>query len=88
MPRQFFSVYRRHRFVNSFLSKGLVTMRPCFACTRVGAFCVTFPESESCEQYIRFYRSCELAWPVAEIERLHKIDDTLLAKMAEARRKV
>jgi hypothetical protein len=62
-------------------------MRPCSACTRVGAFCVTFPESESCEQCVRFHRSCELAWPAAEVERLYKADDELLVKMAEARRK-
>jgi hypothetical protein len=87
MPRQSFSVHRRHRLANSLLSKGFITMRPCSACTRAGILCVTFSESESCEQCVRFHRSYELAWPAAEIERLHKADDELLSKMAEIRRK-
>jgi hypothetical protein len=87
MPRQSSSVYRRHRLANSLLSKGFITMRSCSACTRAGVLCVISPESELYEQCVRFHRSCELAWPAAEVERLHKADDELLFKMAEARRK-
>ena len=62
-------------------------MRPCSACIRANVLCVTSPESKLYKQCVRFHRSYKLAWPAAEVERLHKADDKLLSKMAETRRK-
>jgi hypothetical protein len=46
-------------------------MRFCSCCLRANILYITFFESESYEHYVRFGRSCELAWPAATIERLY-----------------
>jgi hypothetical protein len=86
MPRQITSSFRRHRLANSILLQGSFIMRPYSCYLRANVLCVTFSESESYKQYVKFGRSCELAWPAATVERLHQANDKLLKKIANARR--
>jgi hypothetical protein len=47
-------------------------MRPCASCVSHGTLCVLSSIDERCKQYYRSQRSCELASPWPEFDRLHK----------------
>lgn len=62
-------------------------MRPCSACSSRGALCVISAISDKCEQCYRFGRSCELAPPLAEIDRLGEQEEKLRQEVLEAEAK-
>jgi hypothetical protein len=83
-----FSTCRRYKLTDLLLAEGLITMRPCSACTSRGVLCVVSPRDERCEQCYRSRRQCDLASPWAEDGRLKKQEEELreqaLAAQAEA----
>jgi hypothetical protein len=60
-------------------------MRPYFSYIRFETVYFLFDESESYEQYIRFTRSYDFAWPAVKIDCLNRADEALQVKMTEAR---
>ena len=62
-------------------------MRPCQSCVSRGLLCVVSDMSEHCEQCFRVKRSCELAPPDAEMERLLRQKKELFDKAMEAKAK-
>ena len=62
-------------------------MRPCSSCTRLGVSCITSPAHESCEQCLRSSRVCDLAAPLAEMERIFKKAEKMQAEALEAEAK-
>jgi uncharacterized protein YlxW (UPF0749 family) len=87
MPRLSSSTQRRHRLADKILCLGTIAMRPCVLCTRLGVLCVTSTAHESCEQCLRSTRRCDLASPLAEVERIFKKTEKLQAEALEAEAK-
>ena len=52
-------------------------MRPCSACVKANVDCILSPIDERCAECYRNQRSCELAPPWAEFDRIHKKKDEL-----------
>jgi hypothetical protein len=71
------STARRHKLADRILSEGTLTMRPCSSCVSTGTLCVVSPRDERCEQCYRANRSCDLASPWAEDDRLKQKEETL-----------
>jgi len=59
-------------------------MRPCSYCISVGEFCVLSTLDERCEQCYRGNRSCDLASPWAEDDRLKAKEEILREKRLRA----
>jgi hypothetical protein len=87
MPRLSFSTQRRYRCADKILRLGSLAMRPCAPCVRLGVLCVVSDAHESCEQCLRSTRSCDLASPLAEVERIFKKTEKLQAEAFEAEAK-
>jgi hypothetical protein len=87
MPRLSSSTQRRHRLADKILYLGTIAMRPCALYTRLGVLCVTSTAHESCKQCLRSTRSCDLASPLAEVERIFKKTEKLQAEALEAEAK-
>jgi hypothetical protein len=66
MPRRIISSQRRHKFANKVFSLYSLAMRFCATYRRAGIICLIFNESDSYEQYLRYNRSCDLAFPAHE----------------------
>jgi hypothetical protein len=62
-------------------------MRPYTAYTSRGAFYILSTISDKCEQCYRFGRSCDLASPVAEIDRLAAQEEKLRQEVLETEAK-
>jgi hypothetical protein len=62
-------------------------MRPCSACTKANVDCVLSSLDERCEQCYRNRRSCELASPWAEFDRIHQQKEKIREQRLEAERK-
>jgi hypothetical protein len=62
-------------------------MRPCASCVSRGLLCVISPLDERCEQCFRNQRSCELAAPWKEFDRLAKHSERLQTEAIEAEAK-
>jgi hypothetical protein len=78
---------RRHNRADRLLAEGTFTMRPCSACVSRGLLCVVSPLDERCEQCFRNQRSCELASPWKEFDRLAKHSERLQTEALEAEAK-
>jgi hypothetical protein len=78
------STHRRHNFADRILLEGFIAMRPCAACVSSGALCVLSSRDERCEQCYRFNRSCELASPWAEDDRLKQKEEKLREERLKA----
>jgi len=59
-------------------------MRPCASCVSSGTLCVLSARDERCEQCYRFNRSCDLASPWAEDDRLKKKEEQLREERLKA----
>jgi hypothetical protein len=88
MPRSSTSTQRRYRFADKILAFGILAMRPCSHCVSQNTLCVVSPDSEGCEQCIRFHRPCELASPIADLERIHKKEDDISQQIIEEEAKL
>jgi hypothetical protein len=77
----------RHNRADRLLAEGTFTMRPCSACVSRGLLCVVSPLDERCEQCFRNQRSCELASPWKEFDRLAKHSERLQIEALEAEAK-
>ena len=75
---RFNSTYRRHRLSDRISSLGLPVIRFYDFCVFRQVLCVIFSDSEYYFIYMRAGRSCELALPYQEMERLNKIKDKLI----------
>jgi hypothetical protein len=62
-------------------------MRPCAACVRLGVACVLSSLDERCEQCYRNLRSCDLASPWSEYDRLRVQEEKLRDQRLEAEMK-
>ena len=71
------SSQRRHRFADRLLAKGTLATHPCSSCNSFNVSCTTSNLSDRCEQCSRYNRSCELAAPDTELDRLEKKDQEL-----------
>jgi hypothetical protein len=71
------STLRRHKFADRILAEGFFAMRPCASCVSSGTLCVLSARDERCEQCYRFNRSCELASPWVEDDRLKRKEEQL-----------
>lgn len=87
MPKINNSTQRRRNLANKILSLGFLTMRPCSSCVRLSVPCFTSPAHESCEQCLRANRSCDLAAPLAEIDRVLQKAEKLQTEALEAEAK-
>jgi hypothetical protein len=61
-------------------------MRPCAACRRADIIYLVSDESDSCEQCLRYNRSCDLAFSIYEWERLRRAKERLSQQISEKRR--
>jgi hypothetical protein len=87
MPSRVSSTIRHSRRADRLYSQCLLAMRPCRFCVSRGLLCVVSDLSEHCEQCFRSKRSCELAPPDAEMERLLRQKKEFFDKAMEAKAK-
>ena len=87
MPSRVSSTIRHLRRADRLFSSFSITMRPCQSCVSRGLLCVVSELSEHCEQCFRSKRSCELAPPDIEMERLLRQKKELFDKAMEAKAK-
>ena len=76
------STLRRRAAADTLFSTGLIAMRACAPCVRASCLCVVSPADQRCEQCVRHGRLCDLAAPLAEIERLSVQENKLLEEIA------
>ena len=86
MPRRTTSSQRRHKFTDKVFSLCSLAMRPYTTCRRAGIIYLVSDESDSCEQYLRYNRSCDLAFPAHEWERFRRTKERLSQQISEKRR--
>ena len=72
----------RRAAADTLFSTGLIAMRVCAPYIRAFCLCVVSPADQRYEQYMRHNRLCDLAAPLAEIERLSVQKNKLLKKIA------
>jgi hypothetical protein len=73
MPRsadQRSSTLCRFRKADLLLRRGRFAMRACSHCSSRNLLYIVFETSEHCAECYRIHRRCELASPMAEVERL------------------
>jgi hypothetical protein len=87
MPQVSRSTLRRHFVANNILKHGAFATRPCHYCTVHDLFCVVSSLQDSCESCFRFHRSCDLALPLKEIDRLHEKEESLEREIFQLREK-
>jgi hypothetical protein len=85
-PRRYLSnsTSRRHKRADRILCSGVLTIRPCASCVSHGTLCVLSSIDERCEQCYRSQRSCELASPWPEFDRLYKEKEKIRQQRLEA----
>jgi hypothetical protein len=70
MPRLTNSTQRRYVRFDILKRCAWVVMRPCSACVSRRILCQMSEASDHYIEYYRTHRKCELASPIAEVERL------------------
>jgi hypothetical protein len=88
-PRRYLSnsTSRRYKRADRILCAGVLTMRPCASCVSHGTLCVLSSIDERCEQCYRSQRSCELASPWSEFDKLYKEKEKIRQQRLEAKLK-
>jgi hypothetical protein len=91
MPRLINSTQRRHVRSDILKRCAWAVMRPCSACVSRRILCQMSEASDHCVECYRTHRKCELASPMAEVERLSSKAEALreqrLEVIIEAQRK-
>jgi hypothetical protein len=85
MLSRVFSTIRYFRRADRLFFSFSIIMRPCRSCVSRDFLCVVSELSEHCEQCFRSKRSCELAFPDIEIERLLRQKKELFDKAMETK---
>jgi hypothetical protein len=88
MPRLFSNTQRYYRLADKILYLNTIAIRLYALYTRLNVLYVTLTAYKSCEQYLRSTRRCDLASPLAEVERIFKKTEKLQIKAFEAEVKI